>query len=272
MSAGSRTSTNILLLILLLIIIVIIALQWFNPPRLQFDVTASGPAQTPLKPFSSAAQTPLNVAIAPLQEYQEIVERPLFFATRRPAPPQVQEQATPAEPVPDTDVPMTLIGIVKTPDAKIALVKNDETGKVARLKLGETIEDWALEIIENERVVLRKGEKTKEVQLLRNQRKPTQRTTRQVEALRKRQQLIQQQRQAQAQTRAEGSEQAPLDDPKAEQSLEETTDDGNEQAELESNSVQTKTQRVVGEDDDGHREEPTNGIPTKGVISRGSDD
>lgn len=264
MNVRSPTSTNILLLVLFAVILAIIALQWLNPPRLQLEATASvSTAADQLTAVDS--QAPLNIALAPLENYQEIVERPLFFATRRPAPPEPEETAAPADPVSEGDVAMTLIGVVKTPEAEIALVQNDETGKVARLRVGEKIASWQLEQVDANRVVLRKGDQIRELALLRNQRKPTQQTTRQVEALRKRQRLLEQQRQAQAEAQA-GNQQ---------QSSAETADQQQQQEELEQNEANEQLEtpdeaetNSEAADDNGLREEPTNGVPTKGAVNK----
>ena len=175
----ARTSTNILLLVLWLLILGAIALQWLNPPDLNQEMEAAH--QTSLDQdtvMGAGVNSSVSFSLASLDDYQEITERPLFYATRRPPPPE-PEVSTPSvePPEPTPDAPLTLIGVMVVSDNKIALVKNDDTSKVVRLKLGDKIESWQLQTINSDSVVLNKNEETKELLLLRNKRKPTLKTT-----------------------------------------------------------------------------------------------
>lgn len=144
----------------------------------------------PITPIKQASQGDSSAAkfkafeLPPLTEYREIVERPLFSDTRRPAPdaPEVI-----AESEPETEEQkFTLIGVMVTPDLQIALVEADEQGKVARLKIGEKTNGWTLESVESNKVVLRKGESLRELPLVRN--RPSPNRARRIAAMRKQQQ------------------------------------------------------------------------------------
>ena len=176
MSATARASTNILLLLLWLLLLALIALQWLNPPRPEYPAltTASSPADATAENSSQNIQA---LPVKPLVAYQPIIERPLFYATRRPPSPEAPEVAVQDEPAPEQEVPLTLIGVMITPEAKIALIQNDETGKVTSYGLGEKVANWNLEDIASDAVTLRKGTNSKTLPLIRNKRKPTLRTT-----------------------------------------------------------------------------------------------
>ena len=89
--------------------------------------------------LDSALQEPLMVVqnnLADITAYSEIEQRPLFNADRRP-----QAQVTIEAPVEQptiAPVPLnaTLAGIVLTPAARVALVRNDATQEVFRVREG----------------------------------------------------------------------------------------------------------------------------------------
>lgn len=120
------------------------------------------PAVVPVQPFQ----------LPPLDEYGEVVARPLFIATRRPEPP-VPEEAPPESPAPAPEKGPMLLGVVIAPDLKAALLRPEEpNAKTARVKLGEMVGEWRLEAVFPNRVVVRKGGVTQELALARP-KKPT---------------------------------------------------------------------------------------------------
>lgn len=176
-----------LLVVFCLMLAGVIALEWLHPPQL--DTVVAPHTGTPV------AVTPESVALepsrmAPLTQYQEIVERPLFLEGRRPPQPEAPATVVQEQPVVE-DKSFTLLGVLITPEATLALLKVDETGKVHRIKVGDPLEGWRLEAIAADSVVLRRDAQTKTLQLVRNQKKPTAGPTAQ-EALRQR--LLDQQR------------------------------------------------------------------------------
>jgi general secretion pathway protein N len=158
-----------------------IAYRLLYPPQLK---------PLPLTPVKQVSQSDGSAAkfkafeLPPLTEYSEIVERPLFSDSRRPAP---DEPEVIAEPEPEVEEQeLTLIGVMVTPNLQMALVEADEQGEVARLKIGETTNGWTLESVESNKVVLRKGESVRELPLVRN--KPSPNRARRLAAMRKQQQ------------------------------------------------------------------------------------
>ena len=84
-------------------------------------------------------QQPLLVVqnqLPPFTQYNEIEQRPLFNADRRPA--QIEQAAvvTPVDVQPPAPLTATLAGIVLTPATRVALVRNDSTQEVFRIHEG----------------------------------------------------------------------------------------------------------------------------------------
>jgi hypothetical protein len=125
-----------------------------------------------------------------------------------------------------------------TPDAKVALVQNDDTNKVERLKLGDEIGGWEVQLIDSDNVVINKSNETKELALLRNKRKPTLKTT-------LRQEL--QQRRNGRQHRAENRLQP---DSEQQQQGEETPESGEQNADEQNADEQNADQAATEENPD----------------------
>ena len=145
----------------------VVVFEWLHPPRLKQPIAPPGqvasgiPEVTPSKGF----------AIPPVSQYSEIIERPLFLTDRRP----VHEEAPPPEaplPEPPKDEKLTLLGVVLAPDITMALVQDDKTGKVARLRIGEQVNGWQLQSVQINRISLSSGGAVLELPLERNKRRP----------------------------------------------------------------------------------------------------
>ena len=108
--------------------------------------------------------------LPPLDQYGEIVLHPLFIAARQPEPPP--DEASPEEP-PAASGPeqkLTLLGVMIAPSVKKALLRPEEpNAKTVRISPGETVGEWRLEAVFSDRVVLRKGQSTEELPLIRPQ-------------------------------------------------------------------------------------------------------
>ncbi len=102
----------------------------------------------------------IGSALGDLASYNEIWERPLFFATRRPSPasddiPKIEEppaQAAQAEPP-----KVTLKAVVISPKGKTVMLADQTNGATLRLVTGETVQGWAVADIDSETATLRNG-------------------------------------------------------------------------------------------------------------------
>jgi len=116
------------------------------------------------------APSAADLALPPLESFSETLNRPLFTATRRPPSPlaALQGQQPPAPQAPERTGPKgeklvigtyLLNGIVVTPEQKLVLLKHAVSGKSLRVAEGETLDDWKVETIAPEYVILRRGDR-----------------------------------------------------------------------------------------------------------------
>jgi general secretion pathway protein N len=77
------------------------------------------------------------VAMRPWSEYGEVLSRPLFNESRAP---EATEPAGPGPEAAASALNVVLTGVVLTKDLKIAIVKDNESGKSLRVKLGQPLE------------------------------------------------------------------------------------------------------------------------------------
>jgi hypothetical protein len=108
------------------------------------------------------------ITIPPLQYYAAITDRPLFYEERKPivfAEPEKQKAKTSFIKKRTKPDQYYLSGIIITPDAKLAVIR-DATGKnTERLSMGDTYSGWTLTQIEPLKVTLRKGDQEKVLEL-----------------------------------------------------------------------------------------------------------
>lgn len=77
------------------------------------------------------------VAMRPWSEYGEVLSRPLFNESRAP---EATEPSGPGPEAAASALNVVLTGVVITKDLKIAIVKDNESGKSMRVKLGQPLE------------------------------------------------------------------------------------------------------------------------------------
>jgi len=127
--------------------------QWRDPDLVSLEKPAAKPYQGVEIP------EPRQFKPAPIGEYQETVERPLLWASRRPIEP-------PAAPTPQTaaeDEPASppkgyrLTGVVISEGEPLALLAKGE--EVLRLREGESVEGWQIAGITTRRVTLRNDQR-----------------------------------------------------------------------------------------------------------------
>jgi hypothetical protein len=136
-------------------------------------------ASAPVPPETQApAPSPPPFALAPLEDFSETMERPLFLPSRRPlvaedAPQQIGQGV-------ERNL-FTLMGVIIAPDERMAIVERRRTGDVLRLVEGQQVDGWLVDAILPDRMRLTYGEVTDEVVLEdkpRPQRKKEQRRQR----------------------------------------------------------------------------------------------
>ncbi|MEZ5590280.1 MAG: hypothetical protein R3F53_06060 [Gammaproteobacteria bacterium] len=170
-------SKSIVLLLLggWLVLLGWVVLTYLSPPRLDDYLVTSG-AVMPAESVADGLQSFDIFKLPALAQYAETVDRPLFYPERRPPKPDPEPVAVPEPPAPPPDESeMTLIGVLITPQSTTAMVRVENAEKTDLLKIGDKVETWQLAEIKTESVIFRKGEKTKELTLERNQRQPAMR-------------------------------------------------------------------------------------------------
>jgi general secretion pathway protein N len=113
--------------------------------------TIPGTASRTVSP-ASAKLLPSTAAAAPEQAYPEVVARPLFTPTRRPAP-AVQVAAQPTF----QRGQYQLLGVIIAGNNKTAMLKEKANGKIHRVEMGRELNGVKVAGIEREQVTLAQG-------------------------------------------------------------------------------------------------------------------
>jgi hypothetical protein len=103
-----------------------------------------------------------EVVLPEFQEYETIVQRPIFMEGRRPGAVGGETTATAAQ---NTPLTVKLMGVAFTPKDKTALFV-DAKGKYKRLKKNGSIEGWTLIDFAFDRVTLQQGDEQRVLMLL----------------------------------------------------------------------------------------------------------
>jgi hypothetical protein len=108
---------------------------------------------------TEAKLVPAVVATAP-DAYPEMVARPLFVATRRPAP-----EAPAAQPSAMVKGQFILQGVTIVGEKRIALLREKSSGRTHRVERGKDINGITLASVDPDRIVLAQGADREEVAL-----------------------------------------------------------------------------------------------------------
>lgn len=107
--------------------------------------------------------------LPPEPEYAVIKARPLFHEDRRPeerdSEQQKDEQELAAEQKAAEPPPVTLTGVIITPDERIAMLRHDKKREYVTLKQGQPLEGWTLQEVNRRRIVFDAGGRQQIVEL-----------------------------------------------------------------------------------------------------------
>lgn len=142
---------------LTLILAAVVWRQWFEVDNIQVGSSHTAKATQDDQQTQVGAE---EFKLADLASFDEIVKRPLFFASRRPpeAPPPPEPETAPIA-APD----IVLTGTVITPDERLALMTVADVPRPIRAVEGQEIGGWRIDQVLANRVVLRLGEQSQEV-------------------------------------------------------------------------------------------------------------
>ena len=129
----------------------ILAFEIMYGPLMPEDPQASLSGRTE-KPFDSLSDTPLQKPA--ISTFAEIVERPLFTQSRRPAPKKDTKVAEAAV-KPET---FELIGVIISPAGRMALLRTLATSEIVRAVEGQTVGGWEVRTIKPTQIVLQQGD------------------------------------------------------------------------------------------------------------------
>lgn len=110
------------------------------------------------EPVPELALTEAQVDLPPLDRFPDLAQRPLFAEDRRPEPKQAPEAEEPVvEQQPTAPLNAALTGVIHTPRARIALLRDNSTGQSLRLREGMPMPGdqggWVVKAVEPRRVV-----------------------------------------------------------------------------------------------------------------------
>jgi len=103
----------------------------------------------------------LRFTLAAIQDFDSVLERPLFSPSRRP--PAVEGGAEPAT---IRDFDYALKGVLIDNDARIALFRKNDGSSVVRQAEGTSLDGWLLKEVEPDFVVLERDGEEQVVELL----------------------------------------------------------------------------------------------------------
>ena len=153
----------------LVLLIIVILIEWFafRHGLAQENKTSRGPNPETL----GAAITLEGLALPPVIEFSETVERPLFMETRRPSPPPLP--GPPAKSEPPAPVSIQLMGVIESPKGRLALIA-EAKGKYRRLRLKDAIDGWEVTEIRDDRLFLQQGELKQDIGLTKRRARTSQ--------------------------------------------------------------------------------------------------
>ena len=105
-----------------------------------------------------------------ISDYDEIINRPLFFEDRKPyvyvAPEKSQKKSNKKKKTaPKQTEQYVLNAVIITPEKHLAIIQSSRGKDTQRIALGESLDGWTIETIESRSVLLKKGNESKSLEL-----------------------------------------------------------------------------------------------------------
>lgn len=125
----------------------------------------SAPASASDQKAAEGERQLASFQLAPAEDFEEILARPLFNRSRRPDLAQENAQGGGGGSEEAPAAQMSLNGIVLAGGKRIALVRLDNDPKVMHVAEGQRAGGWLIEAIRPDRIILRRGDSASEVAL-----------------------------------------------------------------------------------------------------------
>lgn len=123
-------------------------------------VVPTQPERMPL-PSTQDRQSDTAALVPPIESFSNILERPLFWASRRPP------TDFPSAPKGDAAVvDFVLHGIVITSDERFAMFQQGSPSRLIRLNEGQELQGWTVRSILGDRVLLRNNDRLLELRFV----------------------------------------------------------------------------------------------------------
>jgi hypothetical protein len=122
-------------------VLLALELQWRS-----LDEVAAAPSHLAAAPRQDTASAAFRMP--PLASLREVVDRPLFSETRRPAPAEAPKEPTAKL------LNLTLVGIFLSVDRRQALVERGQPPRVEWVSERQKLDGWTVEAIGPDRIVL----------------------------------------------------------------------------------------------------------------------
>jgi len=119
------------------------------------DEVAAPPSHLATAPRQETA--PPTSRMPPLASLHEVVDRPLFSESRRPAPAETPKEPAAKQPS------FTLVGIFLSVDRRQALVERGQPPRVEWISERQKLDGWTVEAIGPDRIVLVRADARQEV-------------------------------------------------------------------------------------------------------------
>lgn len=158
MSALRPSRHQLVPFVLLLLCLGLAGLIYIELDQPSIDSIATAAIAPSREPAAAARDAP-GFSMPPVRAYTEILERPLFSETRRPA------VDNPAAPVDPRSTAFNLVGTIITAHERRALIEHGQPPHLERVSEGQDIEGWAVESIRSDRVVLTRADARLEVKV-----------------------------------------------------------------------------------------------------------
>ncbi len=153
----------------LLLLLLCAGLGWLVNEELRGELWPRRPPTVQVaRPATVEAPKPLpRFALPEVVQFEATTERPLFLPTRRRIEPE-EPPAPEAAPAPEVKKPpleVVVSGVIMAESRQFALVRRQAGGETLRLAKGDTIDGWTVGSVLPDRVVFRRDEESKEVEL-----------------------------------------------------------------------------------------------------------
>lgn len=147
---------------------IVILAEWILPAEEPPVPSYSKPGASGNTRVNLLAEADRTDDFPPMESYQSVKDRPLFFAGRRP-PVESAPEAPKVVPKPVGRVQTpraSLSAVIRVGDNSYALLRGVGKGKgLLRVKLGGDVDGWKVETIQDDKVVLNNGSEKHEMPL-----------------------------------------------------------------------------------------------------------